>query len=115
MEFIVANWDVILIGLFAVVGLGVGGYQFVTKPSANQKEQIKAVLLQLVIVAEAKFGSNTGRVKFSYVYGELVKHISWVKYIPMVYVEQAVEQSLDTMRNLLESNKEIKGIVENNK
>ena len=33
----------------------------------------------------------------------------------MVYVEQAVEQSLDTMRNLLESNKEIKGIVENNK
>ena len=37
MEFIVANWDIILIGLFAVVGLGVGGYQFVTKPSANQK------------------------------------------------------------------------------
>lgn len=91
-------------------------YYFENKNNATltekQKEVIKTVLLQLVIQAEAKFGSKTGKVKFSYVYGELLKHFEWLKYVPLEVVNELIEDSLSTMRHLLETNKNVREIVE---
>ena len=111
MDFILANYDTILIAIVVTISIGYGLLRFLTQPSTKQKEQIKAILLNLVIYAEEQFGSSTGKLKFSYVYSELVIKLPYLRFIPMNVIEQLVNESLEEMRHLLETNKEIARIV----
>ena len=112
MELFFQYYDLILVVIVAVCALGYGIYKFISTPSEKQKEQIRTVLLQLVVQAEKSFGSRTGKIKFSFVYGELLKHFTWLKYIPLMVIEKLVEDSLDTMQHLLETNQNVREIVE---
>jgi len=112
MDLLFQYYDLILVLIISVSVFGYGIYKFVSTPSESQKEQIRTVLLQLVIQAEKSFGSKTGKIKFSFVYGELLKHFAWLKYIPLMVIEKLVEDSLDTMQHLLETNENVREIVE---
>lgn len=112
MELLFQYYDLILIVVVALVGLGYGIYKFVSTPSAQQKEILRTILLQLVVQAEVNLGSGTGKIKFSYVYSQLLQNFTWLKYIPLSIVERLIEDALEEMRHLLESNPQVKLIVE---
>ena len=63
MDLLFQYYDLILAVIVAVCALGYGIYKFVSTPSEKQKEQIRTVLLQLVVQAEKSFGSKTGKIK----------------------------------------------------
>ena len=115
MDLLIQYYDLILIIIVAICGMVFATYKWLSQPSSKQKEQIRTVLLQLVILAESKFGSKTGKVKFSFVYSELLKQLPYLRYIPLSVIEGLVEESLDTMRKLLESNVQVKKIVDGDK
>ena len=112
MELLFQYYDLILVVFVVLCALGYGVYKFISTPSEKQKEQIRTVLLQLVVQAETAFGSKTGKIKFSFVYGELLKRFVWLKHVPLAVIEQLIEESLDTMRHLLETNQNVREIVE---
>lgn len=111
MELLLANYKLVLGIIVVLVVVGFGIYKFVTQPSSKQKEQIKALLLNLVIIAEREYSSKTGKIKFSYVYSELITKLPYLKYIPLSVIETLVEESLEEMRHLLETNPKIAQII----
>lgn len=111
MELILANHKIILGIVAIIVVMAFVIYKFFTQPTSKQKEQIRAVLLNLVTYAEAQFGSSTGKLKFSYVYSELITKLPYLRFIPMSIIEQLIEDVLDEMRHLLATNPKVAKIV----
>lgn len=111
IEILLTNYKLVL-GLIAlIIVIGFSFYKFLTQPTAKQKEQIRIVLLELVILAEKIYGSSTGKVKLSYVYSELILLFPYLKYVPFSTVEKLIDEALDEMRHLLETNPKVAEIV----
>lgn len=113
MEMILANYKLILGIIILVIMIGFGVFKFFTQPTTKQKEQIKKVLLILVTEAERMYGSRTGKLKLSYVYSELIIKLPYLKYVPLSTVEMLIEETLEEMRHLLETNPKVAQIVNN--
>jgi len=104
MELIIQYWDLILIVVCALVGVGYLAYKYMTLPTSKKKEKIREVLLDLVINAEMMYGSKQGRKKFEYVYGILSVRFIWLKFIPLEVIHDLVDECLITMHEMLEKN-----------
>jgi len=77
----------------------------------NEK-RIKKWLLQAVVQAEKELGSGTGQVKLSAVYDKFIVRFPIVsKLISFNTFSSFVDDVLDTMRELLESNKSLKDYI----
>lgn len=78
MEFIMANWwlviVVIALAIFATYSIMV----FVKMPSAAQLASVKEWLLYAVAQAEKELGSGTGQLKLRYVYDMFILKFSAV-------------------------------------
>lgn len=78
----------------------------------NEK-RIKKWLLQAVVQAEKELGSGTGKVKLSTVYDMFIVRFPIVsKLISFNTFSSFVDDVLDTMRELLESNKSLKEYID---
>lgn len=114
MEFLINNWFLIVAGIAVLVFLVWQGYKLYKKPSAEQIKQIKTWLLFAVMKAENVLGSKTGQLKLLYVYDLFVKQFPVVsKFIPFTVFSTFVEEALIEMKRLMNSNNEIKFVVEN--
>ena len=102
MEFLIQNWDLVLVVVCAIGGLGFMVYKYLTLPTSKKKESIRKNLLNLVIEAERLYGSKKGKEKFQFVYGMLSTTFIWLKFIPVSVIEELVDEALDEMRELLE-------------
>lgn len=111
MDFISLNIDLIVIVVILLAIFIFVSYKFLTQPSDKRKYQIKQMLLIMVTEAEKLYGSKTGKLKFSYVYGELITKLPYLRYIPLSVIESLIEESLEEMKHLLESNPRIAEIV----
>lgn len=113
VNFLVENAAVI-IGLIAVVVVAVIAIvRFVELPTAQQQAKVKQCLLAWVIQAEKELGSGTGKVKLSTVYGWFVTAFPVLKnFISLSTFSDWVDEALETMETMLESNKNLKTIVE---
>ena len=79
---------------------------------AEQVEQVKGWLLGAVTLAEAEFGSGTGRIKLSVVYDSFVQKFPWIaKLLSFEDFSEYVDEALVEMRKLLSTNKAIAAIV----
>lgn len=77
----------------------------------NEK-RIKQWLLQAVVLAEQQLGSGTGKVKLSFVYDMFIERFPIVsKLISFDTFSSFVDDVLDTMRELLESNKSLRDYI----
>ncbi len=77
----------------------------------NEK-RIKKWLLQAVVMAEKQLGSGTGQVKLSAVYDMFIVRFPIVsKLISFDTFSSFVDDVLDTMRELLESNKSLQEYI----
>ncbi len=77
----------------------------------NEK-RIKQWLLQAVVQAEKELGSGTGKVKLSVVYDMFIARFPIVsKFISFNTFSSFVDDVLETMREILESNKSLKEYI----
>lgn len=112
MEFLVKNWYLIVA---AVAVIGVGGYciyVFVKKPTTSQIECIKEWLLWAVTQAEKELGSGTGQLKLRYVYNMFIERFGYLaNIITFDMVSGLVDEALEEMRKLLNTNTAVKSYV----
>lgn len=112
MNFITENWFV-LVALVAVAGAGgYAVYNFVKMPSDKQLSKVREWLLYAVTMAEQKLGGGTGQIKLRYVYDMFVTRFAWLaKTITFEMFSMMVDEALEKMRSMLESNPAVRELV----
>lgn len=84
-----------------------------TKATEEQLNNVRQWLLYAVIEAEKYYGSNTGKLKLRMVYSMfLEKFPNLVNSISFEYFSAMVDGTLVKMRDLLDTNKDIKNYVD---
>lgn len=112
MNFITENWFVI-VALAAMAGAGgYAVYTFAKMPTDKQLNKIREWLLYAVTKAEKELGGGTGQIKLRYVYDMFVARFTWVaKTISFEMFSMMVDEALEKMKEMLESNKAVQALV----
>ena len=94
------------------IGVGIAIYNFVKMGREKQIENIKEWLLFAVLEAEKVLGSKTGRIKLRYVYDLFISKFRVMAYfVSFDTFSLWVDEALDVMRDLIESNDAVKKMV----
>lgn len=113
MKILIENWYLI-VAVVAVIA--VGGYcvyVFVKRPTSSQIASIKEWLLYAVTEAEKALGSGTGQLKLRYVYNMFIDKFPYLsEVITFDMFSGLVDEALENMRHLLETNTAVKKYVE---
>ena len=112
MEFLLNNWYLIIALIAVVTVVIIVCVKWLNKPTAEQIANIKEWLLYAVTEAEAALGGGTGQLKLKYVYDMAIERFPWLSIIPFETFSGWVDEALEEMRHLLETNDNIKQIVE---
>lgn len=112
MQFFIENWYLLVAGIAVVAVGGYTAYVFAKKPSNAQLQAVKEWMLWAVTKAEKELGSGTGKLKLRYVYDMFITKFPWLDdVISFEMVSMMVDEALDEMRKMLESNKAVKDFV----
>lgn len=116
IDFILTYWMQIIC-LIAIVYVSVLTFkEFFSLSRDEQVKQIKAWLLSAVTLAEAEFGSGTGKIKLSVVYDRFVERFPWIaRVLSFEKFSKYVDDALLEMKQLLATNKSISKIVDGEK
>ncbi len=105
MEWIINNWSLIVTVVAVVVYFLLNG-----------KRSVIEFLLKAVFMAEKDWGSGTGRIKLSEVYGNFIeKYPIFSKIIPFPVFSAWVDAVLEDMKDILSKNEKARAYVENEK
>lgn len=112
MKWLSDNWSLLVV----IVACAVVAIHYFKKfsglPSEDQLKKVREYLLFVVITCEKEMGSGTGRAKLSMAYSMFIEHFpSLVPVIPFDLFCKLVDDALDEMRKLLETNKDIEFYV----
>lgn len=113
MEWLIENWFLIItaIAMIAVIVKMFVGFN--EKPTEEQIRQVQEWLLYAVVVAEQHLGDGTGQLKLRQVYDMFLTKFPWIaKLITFSYFSELVDEALIRMKEMLESNKIVKHMVE---
>lgn len=114
MEFIANYWALICTGAIFLTVIVASTVEFTKEPTEKQLVKVKEWLLYAVTMAEKELGSGTGKLKLRYVYDLFLTKFSWLaKVITFEQFSALVDEALEQMQKLLESNNNVKEIVEN--
>lgn len=112
MKFFINNWYLIVAGAAVLAGAGYSVYVFVKRPHTEQLKSVKEWMLFAVTKAEKELGSGTGKLKLRYVYDMFIAKFPWLgKVISFEMVSMMVDDALDEMKVMLESNKAVQEYV----
>lgn len=112
MKYIVENWFVIVALMAIAAAGGYTIYVFVKMPSDKQLNKVREWLLYAVTKAEKELGGGTGQIKLRYVYDMFVARFTWfAKAISFEMFSMMVDEALDKMKEMLESNKAMQTLV----
>lgn len=112
MNFMVENGLMLFVLALCCIALVLHIMMFFQKPTEEQLTCLKNWLLGAVIEAEKEFGSNTGALKLRSVYDKFVVRLPWLaKLITFEQFSGYVDNALDEMEELLQSNKTIFQLV----
>ncbi len=105
-DFIIANWDSILVVILFVLFLLVLIRRGATK-------QVKQILFYLVTEAEAKFGNGTGQLKYAAVVAWLYEKLPTI--IKILFTEKQIdtliEEAVKKMKEYLNQNEKAKMLI----
>lgn len=104
---------IIICGIVILIGIiGLCLCRFLKLSKERQKEIIIEWLLLAVIKAEKELGDGTGQLKLRFVYDLFIDKFRFISMlISFSQFSELVDQALDTMRDMLDSNKQIKDYV----
>lgn len=112
MDFIINNWYIILAVLAVLAATGVAVYRYFHLPSEIQLAKVREWLLYAVTEAERELGGGTGKLKLRQVYDLFVVRFPWlVRIVPFELFSDMVDDALEEMRKMLQSNAAVKALV----
>lgn len=113
MDFIVKNWYII-VALAAALGVSAGYvFQYFRLNGEAQLKKVREWLLWAVTGAEKELGGGTGKLKLRQVYDLFVTRFPWLaKVLSFQKFSDMVDDALDEMRKMLESNRAVRNLVE---
>ena len=112
LTFIATYWFELLIGCILLGAIGTSIYKFSKLPIDKKYSRIRAWLLYVVIQAEKDWGSGTGPIKLSQVYGMFVARYPFIKtFISLETFDKLVDSALDEMRELLEKEEVVAAVT----
>ena len=112
LEFLAQNWAEITAVAVLVAMAAIGAVKFFRLSASEQRERIKEWLLYAVTSAEAELGGGTGKLKLATVYDMFVKAFPVLKnFISIAAFSALVDEALEEMRHMLETNSRISDIV----
>ena len=113
MKWFIDNWSLLVIIAAVVVFIWHYCKRFAGLPSEAQIKKVKEWLLYAVIEAEKELGSGTGKLKLRYVYDKFVERFpTLVSVVPFEAFSKWVDEALEEMKHLLDTNKDIEAYVE---
>lgn len=113
MNFIIDNWYLILAVLANLAAAGFSLYRYFHLPSESQLTKVREWLLWAVTGAEKELGGGTGKLKLRQVYDLFVTRFPWLaRVLSFQKFSDMVDDALDEMRKMLESNKAVRNLVE---
>lgn len=112
MNFLIENWYVIVAVVIFVVFIGGLVYSFFKLPTSTQLSKVKEWLLLAVTQAESELGQGTGQLKLRFVYDLFITRFKWIsRMISFETFSLLVDEALEEMRKMLETNKAVKQLV----
>jgi uncharacterized membrane protein len=106
------NWYVIIGIIVLIIALAYAGYRFFKLPTNKQLEKVKEWLVLAVVQAEKELGSGTGQIKLRFVYDLFITRFKWIsRIISFRTFTLLVDEALERMRDMLESNVAVKELV----
>lgn len=116
MDWLIENWTLILTAVIAVVVIVLAVIAFFRLPVAMQKKKIKEWLLWAVTECEKEMGGGVGALKLRLCYDWFTQTFAWVsKLISFETFSAWVDEALERMRVLLETNDAIAEYVSGGK
>lgn len=116
MEFIMENWPVIVAAVAVVAVAAVAVIRFVGLPTAEQLTKVREWLLWAVTEAEKSLGGGTGQLKLRQVYDLFVARFPWLaRLVSFSLFSAMVDDALDELREMLDTNEAVKEFVEGQK
>lgn len=112
MEFIMANWWLVIVVIALAIFTVYSIFTFAKMPTNAQLASVKEWLLYAVAQAEKELGSGTGQLKLRYVYDMFILRFSAVaKVISFEAFSKLVDEALYIFRNMLKDNKAVSDYV----
>jgi hypothetical protein len=106
--WIVENWPIIVAFISGVIVCLLFAVKFSKEPTEAKIDMIKEWLLYAVILAEKELGCGTGQVKLRYVWDMFIKTFpALAPLIPFEIFSQLVDEALEEMRHLLDTNLDV--------
>ena len=110
---ILQYWPVVFAFLCGVAVCIIFAIQFAKEPSEKKMEMVREWLLFAVIQAEKELGGGTGQLKLRYVWDMFIKTFPAIaSVISFEMFSALVDDALEQMRKILESNKALANYVE---
>jgi hypothetical protein len=112
MKWIIDNWSLLVVLACAVIAIFIYVKKFVNMPTEAQIAKVKEWLLYAVLQAESEFGGGTGQLKLRYVYDLFLSRFPDIaKVISFEMFSTLVDEVLEQMRHLLETNLDINYVL----
>lgn len=113
MAFLVDNWFLIVVLIAMIVVAIVAVKKYAQLPTDEQIKNAKEWLLYAVTLAEKEFSDGgMGKLKLRSVYEQFLTKFPWLaKVITFTEFSFMVDEALDEMKHLLETNKNIQSFV----
>lgn len=112
MHFIIDNWQVLLLSLFAGTISGISVFYFAKNSTSAQLTNVKEWLVWAVTGAEKELGGGTGQLKLRQVYDLfLLRFPKLASAISFDTFSKLVDEALEVMRKMLETNAAVQKFV----
>ena len=114
--WIVENWPIIVAFISGIVVCLLVAVKFSKEPTEAKIDMIKEWLLYAVTLAEKELGGGTGQIKLRYVWDMFIKTFpTLAPLIPFDIFKALVDEALEEMRHLLQTNMDVLYYVESSK
>ena len=113
MQWLIDNWTFLVVIIAIVVAVVVAVKKFTQLPTEDQIENVKEWLLYAVTLAEKEFADGgMGKIKLRAVYEQFLINFPWLaKVITFTQFSAMVDEALEQMKHMLETNKNIQAFV----
>ena len=114
MKILIDNWYIIVALVACITCVVTVLIKFFNLPQIEQLEKVREWLLYAVVEAEKTFGTGTGKLKLRFVYDWFLSTFPWLaKTMTFEQFSMLVDDALEEMKNLLETNKTVSSYVGN--
>jgi len=106
-------WPIFVAFICGVAVTLIFAVQFAKEPTDRKIQMLKEWMLYAVIQAEKELGGGTGQIKLRYVWDMFLKTFpALAGVITFDLFSGLVDEALEQMRHLLETNKDVEAYVE---